>query len=74
MTPNELRSWRKEHGYSQQRLSDVLGVNRTTLARWEIGYREIPSFLHLALAKLECMKGGEEKSGENAQMEVKDDG
>jgi len=60
MTPEQLRQWRDSNGYSQQRLADALGVFRETIARWETGVREIPSFLHLALGKLEC-EGGEQK-------------
>ncbi len=60
MTPKELKVWRKQNGYSQSQLAKVLGVIPLTVSRWELGVREIPSFLHLAL---ECMekKGGEKE-------------
>lgn len=56
MTPAELKKWREDHGYSQDRLAQALEVHVMTVSRWERGFREIPSFLHLAL---ECisMKG-----------------
>ena len=61
MTPEDLKRWRKEHGYTQETLSRALGVIKLTVSRWETGDRHIPSFLYLALGKLEC-KGGEKKS------------
>jgi transcriptional regulator with XRE-family HTH domain len=58
MTPEDLKAWRKEHGYTQPLLAQALGVHPVSISRWEIGVREIPPFLHLALDALEC-KGGE---------------
>jgi transcriptional regulator with XRE-family HTH domain len=60
MTPEDLKTWRKQHGHTQQSLADALGVIKLTVGRWETGARHIPSFLHLALDALEC-KGGEKK-------------
>ena len=60
MTPDDLKVWRKEHGYTQDSLARALGVIKLTVSRWETGHRQIPSFLHLALDALEC-KGGEKK-------------
>jgi len=61
MTKKELKKWREKHKLSQQGLADLLGVYQESVARWEIGTRKIPSFLHLALFGLEKskMKGGE---------------
>jgi transcriptional regulator with XRE-family HTH domain len=53
MKAHELRKWRPKNGYSQAQLAKVLGVDVMTVSRWERGVREIPSFLHLALAYLE---------------------
>jgi DNA-binding transcriptional regulator YiaG len=53
MTPQDLKKWRAQNGYSQSQLAEVLGVAVMTISRWERGAREIPSFLHLAL---ECME------------------
>jgi DNA-binding transcriptional regulator YiaG len=56
MTPMELKQWRKKNGYTQITLAKALNVYQETVARWETGVREIPSFLHLALDALECKK------------------
>jgi DNA-binding transcriptional regulator YiaG len=53
MTPAELKQWRKQAGLSQAGLAALLGVVTMTVSRWELGRREIPSFLHLALEALE---------------------
>lgn len=58
MTSNELKQWRKVNGYTQTELAKALNVYQVTVARWETGVREIPSFLHLALRCLE-LEGGE---------------
>ena len=55
MTPEDLKEWRETHGYTQMKLAAALRVSRVTVARWETGAREIPSFLGLALAGLEVM-------------------
>ncbi|MFZ4440333.1 MAG: helix-turn-helix domain-containing protein [Syntrophales bacterium] len=53
MTSEELRGWRRRNGWSQSQLAQALGVIQTSVSRWERGERQIPSFLHLALAYLE---------------------
>jgi transcriptional regulator with XRE-family HTH domain len=53
MTIEELKRWRKEHEFNQQKLADHLGVDIVTVGRWEAGMRKIPPFLHLALKGLE---------------------
>ena len=58
VTPKELKAWRHKNDYSQGRLAKILGVIPLTVSRWELGVREIPSFLHLALKWLE-KEGGE---------------
>jgi DNA-binding XRE family transcriptional regulator len=63
MTPEDLKSWRKAHGYSQAALARALGVIPLTVTRWEMGVRKIPPFLAITLYGLEC-KGGEKKPRE----------
>ncbi len=58
MKPGDLKKWRKRNNYSQSQLAKVLGVAKLTVSRWERGDREVPSFLHLALA---CMEKRKEK-------------
>jgi len=58
-----VKKWRERNRYSQAQLARVLGVDVMTISRWERGVREIPSFLHLALAYLE-LKGKESISKE----------
>jgi len=60
MTSGELREWRQRNGWSQGQLARVLAVIPLSVSRWERGERQIPSFLHLALAYLE-LKGDELK-------------
>ncbi len=53
LSPDELRAWRDQFGYSQQHLADLLEVAEMTISRWERGVREIPPYLYLALRSLE---------------------
>ncbi len=62
MTSEQLKEWRKQNAYSQIDLAKLLGVTNVCVSRWEIGMRNIPSFLHLALKWLELKKGGESKT------------
>jgi DNA-binding XRE family transcriptional regulator len=72
MRLEDLKTWRKENGYTQDGLARALGVIRLTVIRWEGGKRQIPSFLHLALRCLE-LEGGDRRSRER-KTEVKDYG
>jgi transcriptional regulator with XRE-family HTH domain len=45
-SPRIAKLIREEAGVSQQRLADELGVNRVTVARWELGLRR-PRGSHL---------------------------
>lgn len=57
MTTKELKAWRENNSYTQLELAKALGVTSTCISRWEIGKRQIPSFLALTLSCLE-KKGG----------------
>ena len=54
MPGNEIRKLRKRLGLTQQQLADKLGVDRTTVSRWERGEVE-PS--PMAERQLEELKG-----------------
>jgi transcriptional regulator with XRE-family HTH domain len=60
MTSGDLKKWRQHNGWSQGQLAKALGVIPVSVSRWERDERQIPSFLHLALAYLES-KGDELK-------------
>lgn len=51
MTP--LRAWRKRVGMSQLDLARRLGVDKSTVNRWEQGTRAYPDYLWDALAAIE---------------------
>jgi transcriptional regulator with XRE-family HTH domain len=54
VTPESLREWRDEHGWSQKELGEALGVDPMSISRWETGTMEIrhPLMLRLALERL----------------------
>jgi transcriptional regulator with XRE-family HTH domain len=60
MRPDDLKKWRERTGYSQGKLSRILGVDVMTVSRWERGIMQVPSFLKWALAYIE-LKGKEIK-------------
>jgi transcriptional regulator with XRE-family HTH domain len=74
VTPEDLKEWRELNGYSQMKLAAALRVSRVTVARWETGAREIPSFLGLALAGLEAMDAEKKSRETKKRKEVKDNG
>lgn len=43
MSPDQLKSLRAKLGLSQAGLAQKLGVNRNTVARWEMGLHPIPA-------------------------------
>jgi DNA-binding XRE family transcriptional regulator len=52
MTPADLTAFRAKRMLTQAELAVRLGIDRTTVARWEAGTRQIPPFLELALTEL----------------------
>lgn len=55
MTPDDLRAWRKAHGYSMRRLAEALDLHYYSFYRWEKGINPMPGrWLDLALERLAC--------------------
>ena len=73
MTPAELAERRRALGLSQYALAAALGVNRSTVKRWEDGAFQgeaIPPWLALALAGLEQRRQTEQRDAEPAERET----
>ena len=47
-----LRDLREDNDLTQTQLVEKLGMHKTTYTNYEQGYREIPSYLVIELAKL----------------------
>jgi transcriptional regulator with XRE-family HTH domain len=73
MTPEDLKKWRTDHGYTQVTLAQALESHSMTISQWERGIREIPKFLHLALDALECKKKGVKKDKGTTKTERESD-
>jgi transcriptional regulator with XRE-family HTH domain len=59
LTPTRIRKLRQDRGWSQQALADRLGVNRTTVVRWEAGeVKAISALMSLLESTLEEEKDG----------------
>ena len=55
MNGNDLKAWRKTHGYkSQAMLQSELGVSLRTVGAWEASKEKLPRLVILALTALEC--------------------
>lgn len=52
MVMNRIRALRKEAGYNQKELGNVLGVGQTTVSAWEIGRNEPDNEMSHKMAKL----------------------
>lgn len=58
----DVKDWRERHGLNRRRLSALLDVAESTVARWETGERQMPSRLvELALKGLELELSQHEK-------------
>lgn len=53
MTPDEIRTWRKNHNLSQEKLARLLDMSTAAVVAWEGGTRRPPGILKLALEALE---------------------
>jgi transcriptional regulator with XRE-family HTH domain len=59
LTPTQIRKLRQDRGWSQQALADKLGVNRTTVVRWEAG--EVKAISALMVLLEEVLETKEER-------------
>lgn len=60
LTPTKIRQLRLDRGWSQQALADKLGVNRTTVVRWEMDeVKPLPALMGL-LKEVLKVKGASE--------------
>jgi transcriptional regulator with XRE-family HTH domain len=53
MTRAELKAWRKRLGLSQEKAAAALGVDRSTVAKWETGRAPISKVVALACRAVE---------------------
>jgi DNA-binding transcriptional regulator YiaG len=49
MQPNELIELRRQLALQQYELAEMLGVNKSTVCRWESGYCPIPRIAEILL-------------------------
>jgi len=52
--PNTVKEHREDMGYSQERLAQVLGVSRGTVANWEQGSQIKSNYLMQMVALFGC--------------------
>lgn len=52
----QLRAWRRQRWLTQTQLAELLGINMTTVQRWENGFSTVPPYLPLALAHLDSVR------------------
>lgn len=53
MLGSDLRKWREQNGYTQERLRLALGVTRQTIVAWEHSQGTLAQIVQLALLALE---------------------
>lgn len=52
MNGTEIKDIRKKRGLTQQELADIIGVDRVTVARWEIGAKKPSNLAKRQLSRL----------------------
>lgn len=52
MTATDFKELRRRLFKSQQQAADALGVDQTTISRWETGSQPVPRMAELALERL----------------------
>lgn len=61
-----IKEARKEAGLSQQKMSDMLKIPKSTIEKWEMGIRKPPEWaVMLIVEKLESMGGRKTAEKEN---------
>jgi DNA-binding XRE family transcriptional regulator len=49
---DKLTRWRKQHHFTQQKISELLNVNRITVMRWEIKYFDVSNLARKRIQEL----------------------
>ncbi len=52
-TGRDLAAWRQSVRVSQRRLAELIGINRTTIARYELSPKPVPRLVVLGVAAVE---------------------
>jgi len=55
MTPQDIKSFRKDKGYTQGQMAQLLGVSLRTVQYWESGKVAPPSMLYFATEYLNTL-------------------
>lgn len=55
VSPDDLRAFRRDQGWTQVVFADRLGVSKRTVQAWERGTRPAPAMLTLALVGLQSL-------------------
>jgi DNA-binding XRE family transcriptional regulator len=54
-TGAKLAAWRRSVRVSQRHLAELVGLSRSTIARYELGAEPVPRLLVLGIATAECL-------------------
>lgn len=58
IAPAEIVAFRRRRRWTQEALSQALGVSKRAVEQWEAGRNPAPAYLRLALAALQAGAGG----------------